>query len=82
MSSLKDVRQKCGDRMTLFGNIEMADIQNLPTAEFVEKVKRAIEEGPSSNGSRFVLMPAACPYGRDLSTQTLRNYEQMVEIVL
>jgi len=27
------------------------------------------------------LMPSACPYGRELSTLALRNYEKMIEVV-
>jgi len=37
--------------------------------------------GTSGQGRGFVLMPSACPYGRILSSLTLRNYEKMVEIV-
>jgi len=78
---LSYVREKCGTQITLFGNIELSDVQNLSSDKFAEKVKCALEEGPSSNGSGFVLMPSACPYGRELSAQALRNYEQMVEII-
>lgn len=75
------VREKYGKEMVLFGNLEVADIENLPTAQFAEKVKRAIEEGTAGSGRGFVLMPSACPYGRVLSQLALRNYEKMIEIV-
>jgi len=65
----------------LFGNLEASDIENLPTPQFREKVKRALEEGTRGEGRGFVLMPSACPYGRVLSARALSNYEAMVEEV-
>lgn len=78
---LAHVRQMYGKNMVLFGNLEVSDIENLPTEQFAEKVKRSIAEGTSGEGRGFVLMPSACPYGRELSSLTLRNYETMIEIV-
>jgi hypothetical protein len=76
---LWEVRERCGDQMVLFGNLECSDIESLPVREFEEKVKRALDEGPG--GSGFVLMPSACPYGRKLSATALVNYEAMVRAV-
>jgi hypothetical protein len=75
------VREKYGKQLTLFGNLEVSDIENLPTDQFEPKVKRALEEGTSGEGRGFVLMPSACPCGRDLSSRTIRNYAKMVEMV-
>lgn len=75
------VRERYGRRMVLFGNLEVSDIENLPTEQFAEKVKRAIAEGTSGEGRGFVLMPSACPYGRELSSLALNNYEKIIEIV-
>ena len=36
------VRQKYGRHLVLFGNLEASDIENLPTAQFAEKVRRAL----------------------------------------
>lgn len=73
---LHEVRELAGDRLVLFGNLEITDIENLPPALFQEKIRRALEEGPGGRG--FVLMPSASPYGRVISADTLRNYENMV----
>ena len=78
--SLAQVRQQVGEQMVLFGNLEASDLENLPAADFREKVRMALAEGPGGRG--FVLMPSSCPYGRVLSARTLRNYEVMVEEVL
>jgi len=74
------VRERYGRQMVLFGNIEASDIVNLKPAEFGKKVARALDEGTRGDGRGFVLMPSACPYGRVLETQALKNYEKMVEL--
>ncbi len=78
---LKYVREHYGSQLVLFGNLEISDIENMPTPEFRDVVKRAIDEGATGPGRGFVLMPSACPYGRLISTKTLQNYEAMVEAV-
>jgi len=74
------VRWKYGRNLVLFGNLEASDIENLPTPQFAEKIRRALDEGTSGTGRGFVLMPSACPYGRVLSSLAMRNYEKMVEL--
>jgi hypothetical protein len=78
---LSYVRQKYGQQLVLFGNLEVSDIEMLPTQQFEQKVWQALREGTAGNGRGFVLMPSACPYGRKLSSLTLKNYEKIVEIV-
>jgi hypothetical protein len=78
---LREVRQRHGRQLVLFGNLEIADIETLPPSQFTEKVKRALDEGTAGAGRGFVLMPSASPYGRELSTVALRNYETIVRIV-
>jgi hypothetical protein len=75
------VREKYGRQLILFGNLEVSDIENLPTQKFAEKVKKALDEGARGDGRGFVLMPSACPYGRILSTLSLKNYEKIIELV-
>ena len=77
---LKYVRERYGDQLVLFGNLEASDIENLPTEQFSEKVKRALDEGTAGSGRGFVLMPSASPYGRELAALSMRNYEKMVEL--
>jgi hypothetical protein len=78
---LRYVRQKYGRDLVLFGNLEVTDIENLPTILFAEKVKRALAEGTMGDGRGFVLMPSSCPYGKTLPALTVNNYEKMVEVV-
>lgn len=78
---LQDIRKQYGRDWVLFGNLEISDIENLPTPRFTEKVKQALEQGTAGSGRGFVLMPTACPFGRKLSPLTLRNYEKIIELV-
>ena len=78
---LRDVRQRHGRQLVLFGNLEIADIETLPTPQFSEKVKRAIDEGTAGSGRGFVLMPSAAPYGREVSAFSMCNYETIVRLV-
>ena len=75
------VRERYGQQMVLFGNLEASDIEILPTQQFSQKIQRALHEGTAGKGRGFVLMPSACPYGRQLPTLALRNYEKMIELV-
>jgi len=77
---LSYVRRKYGRQIVLFGNIEITDIENLPTVEFEQKVAKALREGTEGDGRGFVLQAGAAPYGRMVSELTLRNYEKMVEM--
>jgi hypothetical protein len=78
---LSYVRERYGNSMVLFGNLEVSDIENLPTDEFEKVVQRALREGTAGSGRGFVLMPSAAPYGRKLSPLTLANYRRIVDVV-
>jgi hypothetical protein len=75
------VRRRVGRQMVLFGNIEASDLENLPPDRFREKVATALREGTEGDGRGFVLLPSGCPYGRNISARTVKNYEAMVEMV-
>jgi uroporphyrinogen-III decarboxylase len=75
---IKYVREKYGDQLVLFGNIEVTDIENLPNNEFASLVDRTLDEIASTAGRGCVIMPSASPFGRSITVQTLRNYETLV----
>lgn len=77
---LEDVRREYGRGIVLFGNIEIADIENLERPAFERKVRGALEEGTSGKGRGFVLMPSACRCGRHITGRTMANYETMVRL--
>ena len=76
---LKYIRGKYGSQLVLFGNIEITDIEYMPSDKFRKVVKQSIADGTSGEGRGFVLMPSASPYGRNISELALRNYQIMVE---
>jgi uroporphyrinogen-III decarboxylase len=78
--ALIDVRREYGDQMVLFGNLEASEIENLPTDVFERRVHRALEEGTTGAGRGFVLMPSACPYGREINARVMANYRTMVRL--
>ena len=80
-ADMRKIREKYGKELVLFGNIEIADIENLASDKFRELVRKSIADGTYGEGRGFVLMPTASPYGRIISERTFRNYEIMVEEV-
>jgi uroporphyrinogen-III decarboxylase len=77
---LLDVRRAIGDQTVLFGNLEASEIELLPPPQFEARVREALTEGTAGEGRGFVLMPSACPYGRDIPARVLANYETMVRL--
>ncbi len=79
--SLKYVREKYGDKLVLFGNLEASDIETLPNHQFEKKVESALNEGTAGAGRGFVLMPSGCPYGRKLNPLALQNYKTIISVI-
>jgi hypothetical protein len=77
---LADVRREYGADLALFGNIQVADIENMNPKRFEDVVKRSLAEGTEGTGRGFCLMPTASPYGRTISASTMANYETMVRL--
>ena len=74
------VRKEYGKDLVLFGNIEVADIENLSPSEFETKCAASLRDGTSETGRGFVLMPSSCPYGRDISPNVMANCRTMVRL--
>jgi len=77
---LSYVREKYGKDLVLFGNLEIADIENCEPGEFEKTVRRALSDGTKGEGRGFVLMPTASPFGRRVSDRAMKNYETIVRI--
>jgi len=77
---LADVRREYGDRLVLFGNIEIRDIEIAPPDEFERIVAKSLEDGTAGEGRGFVLLPTACPIGREVTERALTNYRTMVRL--
>jgi hypothetical protein len=78
--SLESVRREYGDRLVLFGNIELADTESMAPAAFERLVEQTLADGTRGQGRGFVLMPSAAPNGRRITPRILKNYETMVRL--
>jgi uroporphyrinogen-III decarboxylase len=76
---LEYVRQKYGQEMVLFGNLEISDIENIPSDQFRQVVRSSIKAGTNGPGRGFVLMPSSSPCTREIKELTLRNYQIIIE---
>ena len=77
---LREVRRQYGGQMVLFGNIEASEIETLPPDLFERRVREALRQGTMGSGRGFVLMPSACPYGREINARVMANYRAMVRL--
>lgn len=78
---LSYVRRQYGQKLVLFGNIEIAAIENLPPDRFESLVIQTLREGTEGDGRGFVLMPSASPYGRTITPSTMANYQTIIRLV-
>lgn len=79
--TLAEVRRDYGRDLVLFGNLEIADIENLRPPQFEQVVAQTLRDGTAGEGRGFVLLPSAAPYGRTITPTTLANYATMVRLV-
>jgi len=78
--TLAEVRKQFGRQLVLFGNLEVADIENMPPLKFEQVVAQSLRDGTAGEGRGFVLLPSAAPYGRTITSTTMANYETMVRL--
>jgi hypothetical protein len=77
---LEYVRRKYGKELVLFGNLEVADIENCEPGEFEKIVEKALIDGTTGQGRGFVLTPSSAPNGRTITPKMMTNYETMVRL--
>ncbi len=87
---LEYVRRQYGRELVLFGNLEIADVENMEPAEFEKVVEKALKDGtsgaclglaePRREGRGFVLMPSSAPNSRKITPRMMANYETMVRL--
>ncbi|MFZ2149152.1 MAG: uroporphyrinogen decarboxylase family protein [Sedimentisphaerales bacterium] len=79
---LEYVRGKYGNELVLFGNLEIADIENSEPADFERIVEKSLRDGTCGPGKGFVLMPSSSPTGRKITLRMMANYETMVRLAI
>ena len=78
--ALADVKRLYGDKLCLFGNLQLRDLETLPADEMRQVVRRTLEAGKPGGG--FVIMPTACPINANLSPIAEQNYRVFIETAL
>jgi len=76
------VRRKYGRELVLFGNLEIADIENSEPGDFEKVVEKSLRDGTHGQGKGFVLMPSSAPTGRTITPRMMANYETMVRLAM
>ena len=77
---LEYVRREYGRELVLFGNLEIADIENMEPREFEKVVEKTLKDGTSGEGKGFVLMPSSAPTGREITLRMMTNYQTMIRL--
>ncbi len=77
---LEYVRREYGRELVLFGNLEIADIENSEPNDFEKIVEKALIDGTSGEGKGFVLMPSSAPTGREITHRMMTNYQTMIRL--
>lgn len=77
---LGEVKRRIGDRVCLFGNIELRLLEHGEPEEVRDFVIGALAQAKGGGG--FVCMPAAAPISDPLSRKTLENYTVFIETAL
>jgi len=77
---LEYVHRKYGRELVLFGNLEIADIENCEPGDFEKVVEKALIDGTSGEGKGFVLMPSSAPTGREITPRMMTNYQTMIRL--
>ena len=74
--TLGEAKRLVGDRMTIFGNLQLRDLETLSRDEVVELTRRTLEEGKP--GGRFALQPTAEPITVPLGAKLEENWRAYV----
>ena len=79
---LEYVRHEYGRGLVLFGNLEIADIENMEPSEFEKVVEKTLKDGTIGKGRGFVLMPSSAPTGRKITPRMMTNYKTMIRLTI
>jgi len=78
--TLGEVKKRIGDRVCLFGNIQLKLLEHGRPEQVRQFVVDAFEQAKAGGG--YVIMPTAAPINTPLSPRTLENYRVFIETAL
>ncbi len=77
---LTEIKRRVGDRMCLFGNLQLKLLEHGSTEAVSQEVAACMEAAKA--GGRYVIMPTASPINVPLSKKTEDNYKVFIETAL
>ena len=78
--TLSDVKKAVGDRMCIFGNIQLSLLENGKPEDVSRTVRKCMEDAKKGGG--YVIMPTAAPINSPLSKRTEENYLTFIDSVI
>ncbi len=78
--TLAEVKQRIGERMCIFGNIQLKVLEHGTLDDVEEGVKACMASAKAGGG--YVIMPTAAPINSPLSEKTAENYLRYIETAL
>jgi uroporphyrinogen decarboxylase len=78
--TLAAIKQKTGNRMAIFGNLQLKLLEHGTDREVREAVKECM--CAAKDGGNYVIMPTASPINLPLSKKTADNYQIFIETAL
>lgn len=77
---LAEVKARAGDRMAIFGNLELKLLEHGSEEEVAEAVRGCM--AAAKEGGGYAIMPTAAPINSPLAAKTERNYIRFIETAL
>lgn len=77
---LADVKRRVGDRMCIFGNLQLKLLEHGSRDDVVAAVKKCMESAKAGGG--YVIMPTAAPINSPLAKKTEENYLTFMDTAL
>ncbi|MFA5858869.1 MAG: uroporphyrinogen decarboxylase family protein [Elusimicrobiota bacterium] len=77
---LADLKKRAGDKLCIFGNIQLKFLEQCNTTEIVEIVKKCMDSAKAGGG--YVIMPTAAPINSPLAKKAEENYITFINTAL
>lgn len=78
--TIAEAKAICGDKICLFGNVQLRDLEILPPDKMRQVMVQLMQEGKP--GGNFVVLPTATPLDATLSPRTEENFRIMIDTAL
>jgi len=78
--TLSDVKERVGDQVCLFGNLQVKLLEQGMASEVEEAVRECMVSAKEGGG--YVIMPTAAPFSTPLANKTEENYMRFIDAAL